>query len=49
MKQIEPISDDGIEQIELIIELKYSDIAAAHIQQYIELLYNKYKELTNGA
>lgn len=47
--KIIPLSEDDIEQIELILEIKYENISYAHMQQYIEVLYNKYKELINGA
>lgn len=46
--KVEPLGEDDIEQIELIIEIKYDQISYAHMQQYIEILYNKYKELIDA-
>lgn len=47
--KVEPLGEDDIEQIELILEIKYDQISYAHMQQYIEILYNKYKEFIDGA
>lgn len=47
--KVKTLSEDDIEQIELILEIKYENISYAHMQQYIEILYKKYKELIDGA
>jgi hypothetical protein len=42
------LDEEDIEQIELILEIEYKDIGSAHVQQYLKLLYEIYKEQING-
>lgn len=43
------LNDEDIEQIELILDIDYQDVAYAHIQQYLQKLYDIYKVNTNGS
>lgn len=38
------LDEESIEQIEMILEIKYDTIEAHHIKQYLQELYDWYKE-----
>lgn len=41
------MSEEDIEQIEMIIEINETNVSEAHKQQYIKLLYDYYKSTVN--